>query len=147
MPSVPSTTRPGTTTSVASPAPDTGDVAGFPTATITVGEAPWLVAVAETAELRARGLMGVADLGELDGMLFAFPAETSARFWMKNTLLPLDIAFFSADRTLVAVLTMEPCAAEPCPTYGPDTSYRWALEAPAGKLRGLAAGTKIRLDG
>lgn len=127
--------------------PDTGDVAGFPTATITVGEASWLVAVAETAELRARGLMGVADLGELDGMLFVFPAETGARFWMKDTLLPLDIAFFSADRTLLAVLAMEPCSAEPCPTYGPDASYRWALEAPAGMLRGLEAGTEIQPDG
>ncbi|MGH8875154.1 MAG: DUF192 domain-containing protein [Acidimicrobiia bacterium] len=108
---------------------------------------PWTVAVAKTPEDRARGLMGVRDLGALDGMLFVFPTETTTGFWMKETVIALDIAFFDDGGWLVEVLTMEPCRGDPCPSYRPETPYRWALEAPAGRLTGLPAGTELRLAG
>ena len=56
----------------------------------------WL---ADTADLRRRGLMGVTDLGEADGMVFRYPSPTSTGFWMKDTLLPLSVAFYSAGGT------------------------------------------------
>jgi uncharacterized membrane protein (UPF0127 family) len=94
---------------------------------------------------RTRGLAGVDDLGPLAGLLFAFPEPVEARFTMKGATVPLDIAFFDARGTCVQVLTMPPCAAEPCPTYGPGAPYRWALEAPAGSLAGIVAGDHMAL--
>jgi uncharacterized membrane protein (UPF0127 family) len=113
---------------------------GFRRAEAEVGDQTWLVAVADTPDLRARGLMGVADLGDLDGMLFVWPEDVTSGFWMKNTLIPLDVAFFGADGSLVDVLTMVPCEADPCPSYRPSGAYRWALEAPAGRLAGWGDG-------
>jgi hypothetical protein len=90
------------------------------------------VAVATDRDQLAQGLMGVTDLGGLDGMMFVWDADVASAFWMKDTLLSLDIAFFAADGTLVDLLSMEPCVAEPCEHYQPSGPYRYALEAPRG---------------
>ncbi len=118
-------------------------LAAFPVRTITVDGDPWLVAVAETAELRAQGLMNVTDLGSLDGMLFVFPEAVTAEFWMKDTLIPLDIAFFDGGGDFVDKLTMVPCEADPCPTYPAAGPYRYALEAPEGGLEILGPGSTL----
>lgn len=115
----------------------------FGRATVSVSGEPWSVAVADTAGLRSQGLMGITDLGDLDGMLFVFDADTDAGFWMKDTLIPLDVAFFDEDGGLVDLLAMEPCRADPCPTYTPSGDYRFALEASQGRL---AAIDDLRLD-
>ena len=107
---------------------------GFETSTIMVDGRELTVAVAETPDERSQGLMGVTDLGGVDGMLFVFQGDSDGGFWMKNTLIPLDIAFFSANGEFVDSMTMAPCTADPCPTYRPSGSYRYALEAPAGDL-------------
>jgi hypothetical protein len=101
---------------------------------IDVDSRPWSVAVADTRDLRAQGLMGVTDLGGLDGMLFEFSDDTTATFHMLDTLIPLDIAFFTADGELVSVGQMVPCEATPCEAYAADAPYRYALEAPQGAL-------------
>jgi uncharacterized protein len=101
------------------------------------------VAVADDAGERAQGLKGVERLGDLRGMLFVFPEDTSAGFWMKGTPLALDIAFFAADGSLVGVLSMTPCPGEDCPIYQPAGAYRYALEVPAGGFAGLA---NLRFD-
>jgi uncharacterized membrane protein (UPF0127 family) len=108
----------------------------FPRAEITVGGEPWDVAVADTVELRRRGLQGVDDLAELDGMLFVFSTDTEASFTMRGTLMAIDVAFFSGDGTVVDVVEMVPCEAEPCPSYRASGAYRYALETEAGGLRG-----------
>lgn len=115
----------------------------FGRATIVMSGERWSVAVADTPELRARGLMGITDLGDLDGMLFVFEEDTRAGFWMKDTLIALDVAFFGEDGGFVDLLTMEPCRADPCPTHTPSGAYRYAVEAPEGRL---AAITDLRLD-
>lgn len=120
---------------------------GFPTATVSVDGEAWVVAVAATPETRRRGLMGVTSLGDLDGMLFDPGFTTSAGFWMKDTLIPLEVAFFAEDGLLVDVLSMDPCAADPCPTYRPAGPYRWALEALPGRLGGLDAAAVLDPDG
>ncbi len=120
---------------------DTGDIRGFETASIELNGETLLVAIADTPELRSRGLMGVVDFGNLHGMLFVYELATNGAFWMRNTLVPLDIAFFEGDGTLVKVLTMLPCPAEfadaECDRYRPDGPYTFALERPAGTLLGL----------
>lgn len=115
----------------------------FGRATIVMSGERWSVAVADIPELRARGLMGITDLGDLDGMLFVFEEDTRAGFWMKDTLIALDVAFFGEDGGFVDLLTMEPCRADPCPTHTPSGTYRYAVEAPEGRL---AAITDLRLD-
>lgn len=93
-----------------------------------------VVALADTAALRSQGLMNVDDLIDLDGMLFIFSEDGLRGFWMKNTLLPLDIAFFDADGGFVDKLIMEPCDTDPCPIYRPGGEYRYALEMVAGTM-------------
>jgi uncharacterized membrane protein (UPF0127 family) len=130
--SAPVTIQPPTTTAPVG-------LPGFDTATIGLGGADWSVALADTPDLRRRGLMGVTDLGGLDGMLFVFEGDTAGDFWMKDTLIPLDIAFFDAAGAPVGeVITMTPCGdADPCPTYGPDAPYRYALETTVGGFEGI----------
>ena len=70
-----------------------------------------------------------------DGMLFVFPDETAGGFWMKNTLVPLTIAFFKADGTRVRKLSMTPCRQSSCPIYSPGRTYRFALELRASDTR------------
>lgn len=108
-----------------------------------MGAEAWPVALADDPAGRARGLMGVVDLGGLRGMLFVFPADGRAAFWMKDTALALDVAFFAADGSLVDLLEMTPCPADPCPVYEPGGPYRYALEVPAGAFAGVA---DLRLD-
>ena len=100
------------------------------------------VAVASTDAEQSRGLSGVTGLDGIDGMLFVFSTPTDVRFWMKNTLIPLDIAFFDSDGALIDAMTMPVCDEDPCPTYGPTGSFDWAVEAPAGgPLAALPAGS------
>lgn len=93
-----------------------------------------LVAIADTPKLRGRGLMNVSDLLDLDGMLFVFDRDSSTRFWMRDTLIPLDIAFFDVAGTFVDGFVMEPCTTANCPTYRPNGSYRYALEMAEGDM-------------
>jgi uncharacterized membrane protein (UPF0127 family) len=93
--------------------------------------------VADTAEERRRGLMGVTDLGDAVGMLFVFATEGHPRFYMWQTPMPLDIAFFAADGTFVDSASMHPCLQPPsdaCPRYAPAEPAMLALELPSGGL-------------
>ncbi|MGZ8566032.1 MAG: DUF192 domain-containing protein [Actinomycetota bacterium] len=90
------------------------------------------VDVADTDAERAEGLMGVEKLPPDDGMAFVFEQPTDTSFWMKDTLIPLSIAFVDADDTIVTILEMEPCEAEPCPTYTATEPYVLAIEANGG---------------
>lgn len=99
----------------------------------------------EPAEQR-QGLMGVTDLPRDAGMVFLFPEDRDGGFWMKNTLLPLSIAYFRADGTVVSVLAMEPCEADPCPSYPPGGRYRHALEVHQGRFGALGFDDEWRVE-
>ena len=102
--------------------------------------------LAETPEQHQRGLMGRTDLGGYDGMLFRFAADTSTQFYMKDTLIPLSIAWFDANGDFVSATDMEPCPVDVgCPTYGAAAPYRYALEVPKGGLPGLGIGPGAQL--
>jgi len=105
-------------------------------ATITGDHDPVVVdlLVAENDEQRAYGLSFRRRLAAERGMVFLFDGDTTARFWMKNTLIPLSIAFFDAQGFIVDIQDMDPCLEEdePCPTYGPSVPYRGALEVNQG---------------
>lgn len=118
---------------------------GLPTATVALDGARLNVAVAETADARRRGLMGVDDLGSLDGLLFSYPGPTVTSFHMRGVPIALDIAFFDAAGRLLAVLPMTVCPADPCPSYEAPGPFRWAIETEAGGLSNLDAETRLSL--
>ncbi|MGI8983815.1 MAG: DUF192 domain-containing protein [Acidimicrobiales bacterium] len=102
--------------------------------------------LAEAAAQQAVGLMNRTDLGGYDGMLFKFASDTNGAFYMKDTPLPLSIAFFDASGAFVSTTDMAPCIhMATCPTYGAARPYRWALEVPQGALPRLAVGPGTRL--
>lgn len=128
---VPSTTT-APPTVVTEPGLDTGDVVGFDVIEVTLGGDPIVVALADESALRSRGLMGVDDLGALDGMLFSWGGDTvNSRFTMRNTLIPLRIVFYDTDGRFVSQADMVPCEVDECPTYGAAGPYAYAIEFPA----------------
>ena len=130
------TTTSTTPTVTTAPLPIANDLAAFGRLDIGLGDETWTVAVADTAVLRAQGLMGVTDL-TVDGMLFVFEAERQVAFHMKDTLIPLDIAFFYSGGTLVDQFTMTPCEADPCPTYPAAGPVRYAIETTVDGFGGI----------
>lgn len=106
------------------------------------------VEVADTPELQATGLMHRESLPDDAGMVFLFFDETRTGFWMKDTLIPLSIAFFARDGEILEILDMEPCESEACPTYDPGVAFRGALEVNQGAFAdwGVEVGDKIRVS-
>ena len=90
------------------------------------------VEVADDDEERARGLMGRGSLPEDHGMVFIYFEEHAGGFWMKDTLIPLSIAFFDRRGEILSILDMDPCEADPCDIYNPGVSYAGALEVNQG---------------
>jgi uncharacterized protein len=93
------------------------------------------VEIARTPAERQRGLMHRRSLAPRAGMVFAYPTDVRGGFWMKNTLIPLDIAFSDRTGRIVRILTMQPCRRDPCRIYEPGVAYRAALEVNAGSFR------------
>lgn len=87
---------------------------------------------------RARGLMFATALGGPDGMAFRYDEPTSGAFWMKDTRLPLSIAFFGADGGYLGAFDMEPCTADPCDVYPTPAGFQVAVETLQGGLAELA---------
>jgi uncharacterized membrane protein (UPF0127 family) len=92
---------------------------------------------------RERGLMFRHHLDPGKGMLFVFPRETVNTFWMKNTLIPLDMVFINKDLDVVGVVhNAKPLDQTP---VGPNKPSMYVVEIPAGEARthGIRAGTKV----
>lgn len=129
---------------------DGGDAdAGGPTVVIETdeGEREIAVEIADTDDERALGLMGRTSLPEEAGMVFVYTQPTEGGYWMKNTLIPLSIAFYDTDGTILRILQMEPCRADPCPVYDPGVSYAGALEVNQGAFErwGVREGDRLEL--
>jgi uncharacterized membrane protein (UPF0127 family) len=106
------------------------------------------VRIAETPAERSEGLMHVMALAPDDGMAFVFDGPVTDRFWMKDTLIPLSVAFVARDGTILSVSDMDPCTADPCPTYPPSGPYTMAVEANLGWFHdhGVGVGSNARLE-
>lgn len=105
------------------------------------------VDIADEPEEQRRGLMNVESLPADEGMAFVFDEPVSTTFWMKDTLIPLSIAFVDEGDRVIAVRDMQPCEADPCPTYGVDEPYVLAIEANLGwfEEHGIDAGDTAEL--
>jgi uncharacterized membrane protein (UPF0127 family) len=90
--------------------------------------------VVRTPEEQAQGLMFRESLAQMTGMLFPFGDKAVHRFWMKNTMIPLDMIWMDADGKVIFVSAeTPPCKVDPCPSYGPDASAASVLEIAGGK--------------
>ena len=96
---------------------------------------------------RARGLMFRESLGENEGMFFIFEDSKERTFWMKSTLIPLDIIFISDDNKVLNVLEAEPCRDDTCKTYSSDGNAKYVLEVNKGfsKKSNIKEGDAVRL--
>ena len=105
------------------------------------------VEIADSPSEREQGLMNRETLPADAGMAFVFPQDVRGAFWMKDTLIPLSIAFYSGDGRILKILDMEPCQADPCPLYDPGVAYRGALEVNQGAFAdwGISAGDRLRI--
>lgn len=106
--------------------------------------------LAATEAQRAQGLMQVTDLEGYTGMIFRYSADSRGGFYMKNTPMPLSIAWFAADGTFVSSADMEPCGDRTdCPIFSATGPYRYALEVPQGQLPslGVGPGSVLKLHG
>jgi uncharacterized membrane protein (UPF0127 family) len=102
------------------------------------------VEIAATDAERETGLMGRTSLPEDAGMLFVFDQDQQLAFWMKDTLIPLSIAYIDGGGRIVDIQDMQPLDETPHPSAAPA---RYALEVNQGffKERGVEVGDRVEL--
>jgi len=108
------------------------------------------VEVAAEDDTRAQGLMYRDRVREGFGMLFFFRTSEIYPFWMKNTLIPLDIIWIGEDRKVVDVKAgVPPCQVEPCTSYAPSGRAKYVLELGSGVAaqHAVRVGSQLRLEG
>lgn len=112
------------------------------------GEIRVHVEIAATYEAKVKGLMERRSLPADGGMVFLRDEARDGAFWMKDTLIPLSLAVWGEDGRILAVLDMEPCRADPCPTYDPGVAWMGAVEVNQGFFEdsGVEIGDRLRLE-
>jgi uncharacterized membrane protein (UPF0127 family) len=126
--------------------------AGFAGSSTPTGR-PFCGVLADTPQQQATGLMNQKDLAGYDAMVFRFGADTTTSFFMKDTKIPLTLAWFDNQGRFLASVDMVPCPARVrnCPQYAPPGSvrFRYALEVAQGGLSklGIGAGSTVALSG
>ena len=128
---------------------------GFTTATVEITQADgttcevcmWL---ADTPEMRGRGLMGVTDLGTAAGMAFVFEQPTTGSFFMFQTVTPLSIGWFAPGGALASTADMAPCESDDsstCDRFPPGAEFNLAIEVFQGDLAevGIEPGASARV--
>jgi uncharacterized membrane protein (UPF0127 family) len=115
----------------------------LPTIPLTIGKHALAAEVAASPETRERGLMFRYDLKEDEGMLFVFPSAQAQSFWMKNTPLPLSIAFIDAKGFILNIRDMMPFTTD---GHRSDGEALYALEVNRGWFaqRGITAGHRVQ---
>lgn len=153
---------PGTASTTVATAPPDGtlmplDEFGEAAVTITGPDGDTCAAcmvLADTGDTRQQGLMEVTDpsLGGFDGMLFRYEVPVDGAFWMRNTRLPLSIAYLDEDGAFVSSTDMEPCpdssSDADCPRYPADGPFLYAVEVPQGGLADLllVPGSSLKVE-
>jgi uncharacterized protein len=104
--------------------------------------------VAKTPQQQQIGLMYRTSLADNRGMLFVFESPQPTRFWMKNTLIPLDMIFLREGRVIEIAADVPPCKTTTCPTYGTDTEIDKVLELRSGMTAqiGLKVGDRVEIQ-
>jgi hypothetical protein len=104
--------------------------------------------VARTPQQQQMGLMYRTSLADDRGMLFLFNPPQPINFWMKNTLIPLDMVFMLDGVVKAIVADVPPCKTSLCPTYGPNTPVNQVIELRGGRAAelGLKAGDRVTIQ-
>ena len=115
---------------------------------VEIGDTKVDLELAITPAEQARGLMHREYLDENSGMLFVFEQEGKPGFWMKNTLISLDMIFINADDKIVDIMTAEPCEKDPCKSYTPQAEAKYVLEVNAGfaQKHNIEIGDEVKLN-
>jgi uncharacterized protein len=128
------------------PAPSPGD-ASAPRVEMPSG-AVYRLELAKTPQEQSQGLMFRESLPAKSGMLFLFPEGGVHKFWMKNTMIPLDMIWMDpAGRVLFVSAGTPPCQSDPCASYGPDGPASSVLEIAGGMAlrEGIVVGSTLKL--
>jgi len=141
-------TTPSTTATATTPATvSESEASRTPTVGIINSEGERVVVEVEIADNdaeRQRGLMERTALAENAGMLFVFEREQPLAFWMRNTLIPLSVAYIDSNGRIVDIQDMEPLDETPHPSAEPG---RYALEVNQGFFaeRGIEVGNEMEI--
>jgi uncharacterized membrane protein (UPF0127 family) len=116
----------------------------LPTIPVQIGGEEFRIEVARSEEEKARGLMRRRSLGERSGMIFVYEADERLSFWMKNTTLPLTLAFLSREGEILQIEELKPLSLKPVTS---TRAARYALELPVGSLQrlGVVPGDRVLL--
>ncbi len=119
----------------------------LPRVKVMLGGEVFELEVATTTQTLRRGLMFRQQLADHEGMIFPFQPPRRVDFWMKNTLIPLDMIFTRGGQVVHVVHQATPCEDDPCPTYPSVHSVDMVLEVPGGTARRLAVqpGDPVRI--
>ena len=114
---------------------------GTDTVTVVAG-------VADTDPERRAGLSDRTHLDPAEGMAFLLHHPVRVGFWMKDTQIPLSIAFWGPGGRIVSIMDMPPCRANPCPSFRPKAAFVGALEVNRGffRDRGVVVGDRVELS-
>jgi uncharacterized protein len=116
---------------------------------VCFGAKCFYVELAVTSEEISRGLMFREHLDPDKGMLFIYKYEGVHYFWMKNTLIPLDMIWINSNREVISISKdVQPCQTSQCPLISPEQKVQYVLELNGGTSDkiGLAIGDKITFD-
>jgi uncharacterized membrane protein (UPF0127 family) len=124
-----------------------GPQAGLPTTNMRLNGKIYRLEVAATPAQAEKGLMFRTSLPPRQGMLFLFQPAKPVKFWMKNTKIPLDMLFLSQGRITFIQAGAQPCLADPCAIYGPDTPVDMVVELPSGTAakNGIGLGAQAQV--
>jgi uncharacterized membrane protein (UPF0127 family) len=116
----------------------------LPTIEVRIGGEAFRLEVARSDAEKARGLMHRRSLGAREGMLFVYDADEHMSFWMKDTTIPLTLAFLSRDGQILQIAEMKPLSLKPLTS---QWAARYVLELPRGTLErlGVRVGERIEL--
>ena len=126
---------------------DSDDVGGlrWSNSSVLIGGVDVSVRIADNAFERGQGLMNVEDMCDDCGMLFLFQDNKERGFWMKNTLIPLDIIFIDSQEKILNVEEAVPCKEDPCFVYESDGKASYVLEVNGGfcEANGVEKGDSV----
>jgi uncharacterized membrane protein (UPF0127 family) len=105
------------------------------------------IQIAETPAQLRQGLMNRRRLARNSGMAFLWTGEVRGTFWMKDTSIPLSIAFWNRSGLIVRILDMAPCLRAPCKVYDPKVAFEGALEVNRGAFKrwGVRPGAHVTI--
>jgi uncharacterized protein len=124
------------------------DASSAPSAALRIGSTVITLEIARSAEERAIGLSGRAELADDKGMLFVYDEPRVVTFWMRGMLIPIDMVFLRSDVVVEVIADVPPCREDPCPTYGPDVPVDSVLELASGRSAtlGIASGMTVSIS-